>query len=108
MFTALIFGLAADFILKAGNYTSKKNTTLAYAVYSTWFIGNYIPLYLTRESYFADLVSGYGQEYVDTLRAYTPGWMFLVLLAACFIGGLIGATLGKAVLKKHFVRAGIV
>ena len=99
---------AADFILKAGNYTSKKNTTLAYAVYSIWFIGNYIPLYLTRESYFADLVSGYGQEYVDTLRAYTPGWMFLVLLAACFIGGLIGAALGKAVLKKHFVRAGIV
>lgn len=108
MFTALIFGLAADFILKAGNYTNKKNTTLAYAVYSIWFIGNYIPLYLTRESYFADLVSGYGQEYVDTLRAYTPGWMFLVLLAACFIGGLIGAVLGKAVLKKHFVRAGIV
>lgn len=108
MFTALIFGLAADFILKAGNYTSKKNTTLAYAVYSVWFIGNYIPLYLTRESYFADLVSGYGQEYVDTLRAYTPGWMFLVLLASCFIGGLIGAALGKAVLKKHFVRAGIV
>lgn len=108
MFTALIFGLAADFILKAGNYTSKKNTTLAYAVYSIWFIGNYIPLYLTRESYFADLVSGYGQEYVDTLRAYTPGWMFLVLLVACFIGGLIGAALGKAVLKKHFVRAGIV
>ena len=108
MFTALIFGLAADFILKAGNYTNKKNTTLAYAVYSIWFIGNYIPLYLTRESYFADLVSGYGQEYVDTLRAYTPGWMFLVLLAACFIGGLIGAALGKAVLKKHFVRAGIV
>lgn len=108
MITALVFGLAADFIMKAGNYSSKKCTTLAYAVYSMWFIGNYVPLYLTRATYLDSLVSGYGQEYVDTLAAYTPGWMFLVLLIACFIGGLIGAALGKAVLKKHFVRAGIV
>ena len=45
MFTALIFGLAADFILKAGNYTSKKNTTFSLrCLLAFGLFGNYIPL----------------------------------------------------------------
>ena len=47
-------------------------------------------------------------EIISILSARGHTTMRVVLLAACFIGGLIGAALGKAVLKKHFVRAGIV
>ena len=73
-----------------------------------WLIGNYIPIVVNRGSYFDMLVSGYGQEYANTLMAYIPDWSLLPLLAACFISGILGALLGKAVLKKHFMKAGIV
>ena len=64
--------------------------------------------FLTRTEFFDSLVSSYGQEYVDTLMSYTPGWMFPVLFVVTFLGGILGALLGKAVLKKHFEKAGIV
>lgn len=64
-------------------------------------------MFLMRDDFFASLVSSYGQEYVDTLISYTPGWMFPVLFIVTFIGGVLGALLGKAVLKKHFEKAGI-
>lgn len=39
--------------------------------------------------------------------SYTPGWTYPVLFVVTFIGGILGALLGKAVLKKHFEKAGI-
>ena len=61
-----------------------------------------------RESYFASLVDGYGQEYVDKMMGYTPTWVFFAMIAMCLIGGLIGGLLGARVLKKHFRKAGMV
>ena len=47
-------------------------------------------------------------EYAQTLMHYIPDWSLLPLLAACFVSGILGALLGRVLLKKHFVRAGIV
>ena len=106
--TGPIFGLLADFVLKSGEYRSAKKSVLGYGIFSMWLIGNYLPIVLTRDNYYEMLLSGYGQEYADTLMRYIPDWSLIVLLAACFVSGIIGALLGKALLKKHFVRAGIV
>lgn len=103
----VIFGIAADLIMKAGKYSSWKCTLLGNGVFSLWIMGFVSRMFLTRTEFFESLVSGYGQEYVDTLMSYTPGWMFPVLFIVTFIGGILGALLGKAVLKKHFEKAGI-
>ena len=42
-----------------------------------------------------------------TVVKLTPSWMYFVLLIATFICGIIGGFIGKALLKKHFERAGI-
>ena len=76
-------------------------------MHTLWIMGYVSRMFLTRTEFFASLVSSYGQEYVDTLMSYTPDWMFPVLFAVTFIGGIFGALLGKAVLKKHFEKAGI-
>ena len=94
----IIFGIA---------YQSWKCTFLANGVFSLWIMGYVSRMFLTRTEFFASLVSSYGQEYVDTLMSYTPNWMFPVLFVVPFIGGILGALLGKAVLKKHFEKAGI-
>lgn len=53
------------------------------------------------------LGSGFSQEYVDTMMGYMPDWSLLPLFAASFVSGVVGALIGKALMKKHFVRAGI-
>lgn len=106
--SGVIFGILADLILKSGNYQSSKKTVLAYTVFSIWLMGMMFPLYFARNSYFAAMVPTYGQEYVDALISYTPAWSFYALAALTALGGFFGALLGKAVLKKHFKKAGIV
>lgn len=105
---APVSGILADFIFKSGGYASAKKSILGYGVFSIWVIGNFIPIVVTRDNYFNMLVSGYGREYAETLMKYIPDWSLIPLLAACFISGLLGALLGRALLKKHFVGAGIV
>lgn len=107
MLTGPLFGMIADFILKSGGYESVRKSILGYGVFSMWVIGNYIPIVFTRDHYFAMLVAGYGQEYAQTLMGYIPDWSLLPLLFTSFLSGIAGAFLGKALLKKHFVRAGI-
>ena len=38
---------------------------------------------------------------------YMPDWSLLPLFAASFVSGVVGSLIGKALMKKHFVRAGI-
>ena len=104
----IVFGVAAALIMKSGKYKSWKFTLLGNGVFSLWIMGFVSRMFLTRTEFFDSLVSSYGQEYVDTLMSYTPGWMFPVLFVVTFLGGILGALLGKAVLKKHFEKAGIV
>ena len=103
---SMITGAICELIYRSGNYKSMKSAILTAGVFPLWSCGNYLPLFLQREQYFADRAS-YGQEYVDAVMRYTPNWMFFVLLIGTFICGIIGGFIGKAFLKKHFVRAGI-
>ena len=107
LIAGIIFGIASDLILRAGKYQSWKCTLLGNGVFSLWIMGFVSRMFLTRDDFFSSLVRSYGQEYVNTLMSYTPGWMFPVLFVVTFIGGILGALLGKAVLKKHFEKAGI-
>jgi len=103
----IVTGLICELILKSGNYASSKKSVLVSGVFSMSIFGNYLPMFIARDSYFETMRSGYGNEYVNALTNYMPEWSWLLLLAACFISGIAGGLLGKAVLKKHFKKAGI-
>ncbi len=102
-------GLLADLYLKAGNYNSVKKSQLGCGIFSLWIIGMALPLFFGyRDAYLESYRSGYGDAYVDALAGYTPSWMFWVMVITIFVGGLIGGILGSRILKKHFVKAGMV
>lgn len=84
-----------------------KSTVLSCGVFSIWVFGNFAPVFLNRESYMVMLTEGYGTEYAATLNTYMPMWIAPILLVACFVFGLVGGMIGKAICKKHFQRAGI-
>lgn len=101
-------GLIADLIMRIGNYKSIKASIIGYGVFSEWLMGAIIILFFGfRQDHFASMRSGYGDVYVDKLMALTPSWVFWVMILLAFAGGIIGALLGKAVLKKHFKKAGM-
>jgi energy-coupling factor transport system substrate-specific component len=105
--SSIIFGLLAERILKAGHYKSLKYDILAHGVFSMWLIGNFIPMFINRQQYYNALIPGYGEEYANALMSYIPTWSLFFLLVSCFVFGILGGFIGKKLLKKHFVKAGI-
>ena len=92
----IVLGFLADLIFKAGEYKSWKHTVRGYCVF-------------TRDTFFEAYRSKGGtDEYINAVMGLTANWMLPVVIVLGIIGGVIGAYLGKAILKKHFVKAGIV
>ena len=105
----ILAGVAADLIAKSGEYKSFKKTVLSYAVFCLWICANYFPVIVTAESYRQRLLDGgFSAEYAESLFSVINTKTIAVLLIICFVFGLIGAFIGKAVVKKHFEKAGIV
>lgn len=105
--TGLICGLIADLIWKSGRYASASRAVLSHGVFSCWIIGNFLPFLITADTYLPTVRAQYGDAYVDELMTYLQPEMYPVLLIACFVTGVIGGFIGRAILKKHFERAGI-
>ena len=105
---SLIVMIIAELIRKIGNYNSFKYNMLSYAVFSIWICSSMMQMLLVKEKYLEMSIEMMGKDYVDAMeKLITYPHMALVALGA-FLGGIIGAYIGKALLKKHFEKAGIV
>ena len=102
----IVFGLLADLVYKSGGYQSAKKGILSCGLTFMVVFGCELPLFLDMAGYFSTR-QDFGQEYVDALTRLMPTWMCPVLLVATFVCGLLGGRIGKALLKKHFIKAGI-
>ena len=104
---AFVVILIAELIRRAGNYNSFKYNMLSFSIFNTWICGSLMQMLWAREKYI-ELSMMMGKEYVDILiKLITYQHMVLVYLGA-IIGGLIGANIGRILLKKHFIKAGII
>jgi len=104
---AFVVMLIAEMIRRIGNYNSFKYNLLAFAVFNTWICGSLMQMLWARQKYI-EVSMMMGKEYVDALiKLITYPHMALVYTGA-IVGGVIGAFIGKALLKKHFMKAGIV
>ena len=105
--TGAVFGVLGDLLMKSGKYRSAKKTILGYGVFSLWMVCTYIPMYFMVEQSRADFAAGFGEEYADKVMSVMPTWSLILVVAGIFVFAILGGLLGKAVLKKHFVKAGI-
>lgn len=105
----IISGVVADLIAKSGNYKSFKKIIPSFGVFNLWICANYFPILVTADSYRQDLVDGgYSADYVNNLFAAINVKTIAILVVLAFAFGCLGAVIGKAVVKKHFEKAGIV
>lgn len=103
-------GLLADLLLKAGGWKSWKYMLGAYVVLSLWPVGTLLPIVMMGSAYFEGFRAAMGDTYVDesiAILQMISGWLIPVCVLLTAVAAVMGAYLGKAVLKKHFVRAGI-
>lgn len=105
----LVFGILADLIMKAGSYKKFVSNLIAYCVFTLWTIGSMLPMWILRDTFFESYKKKGGTEaYIEAVRKLTPLSMLPVIILLGIVGAVIGAYLGKLVLKKHFEKAGIV
>lgn len=101
-------GVIADFVAKSGDYKDFKKIAISYGIFCLWICANYFPVIVTAKSYRQDLLDGgYSAEYCDYLFKAINSKTIAVLLILCLVFGFLGAFLGKAVVRKHFEKAGI-
>lgn len=103
-----IFGIIADLVLKSGNYKSFKKNVIGYWLFSCGMIGCQAPMWVMADTYMAGVRQSMGNKYANDLARYMPSWMGLAAIVIIFIGALLGALLGRKMLRKHFERAGII
>ncbi len=101
-------GALADLVAFLGRYRSRRAYLWSYSVFGLSSFTPFIPLLVNREEYFN--AAGWktmGEDYMRAadalLSAPVVAGMAFVFVAAGFAGGLFGS----AMLRKHFVRAGL-
>lgn len=102
-----VCGLIADIVLRMGDYSSIKHSIVSYGFFILGVFGNMLPFYILRDYFVESIRSSMGTDYVNVILPFLTNEMLIVLIIATFIVGLIGAYIGKIVLKKHFEKAGI-
>ena len=103
----LIVAVLAELVRKVFGYKTIKGSIAGYAVMSLWTCGDFWPIFLLKDQYYAMTEKITGAEYATQLVSL-PIWIMPLLYVTAFAGGLLGGLLGAKVLKKHFAKAGLV
>lgn len=105
----IVMGIVADCVAKVGKYKSKKWIILSYVLLSYGLFGPVIPMWFMKDAYVAKLVArGKDAVYIAELFANINMVTFVLAVVATLICALVGGWFGMKMIKKHFVKAGIV
>ena len=105
----IVMGIVADCVAKVGKYKSKKWIILSYVLFSYGLFGPVIPMWFMKDAYVANSVArGKDAVYIAELFANINMVTFVLAVVATLICALVGGWFGMKMIKKHFVKAGIV
>ncbi|KAA8831957.1 MptD family putative ECF transporter S component [Bifidobacterium tissieri] len=106
---SIIFPVIADLIARAGSYRSRTGLLASYVVFSYGLTGPILPLWFMKDAYVASLQArGKDAAYIDGVFSHINMGTFAIAMIAIVVCALIGGWFGQRVLRKHFVKAGIV
>lgn len=105
----ILCGVAADLIGLAGRYRSKFGLLLSYVVFSYGLTGPVLPLWFMKDAYVANLEArGKDAAYINSVFSSINTGTFFICIGAILVCALLGGWFGQRMMKKHFVKAGIV
>ena len=101
----IVMGILAEL----GSYKSKKGILASYVIFCYGLFGPVFPMWFMKDAYIANLEArGKDAAYISDLFANMNQTTFVIAVAATLICALISGCFGQKMLKKHFVKAGIV
>ncbi|TSI14509.1 MptD family putative ECF transporter S component [Brevibacterium aurantiacum] len=104
----IVLAALAEVVLWVGGYRSRWAAIWSYTIFALSFFTPFLPLVFDRENYLqSPSFSRMGEEYVAGADALATLPVLGVLALAIGVAGFLGALLGSAMLRKHFVRAGL-
>lgn len=103
---ALVVMLIAECIRRGGNYRSIKYNAIAFGIFNMWICGSLMQMLLVKEKYM-EMCAMMGSDYVQALEKLITYPHMAIVYVGAFMGGIVGAWIGRAMLKKHFIKAGI-
>lgn len=105
----IVMGIVADFVARVSSYKSKNSLLLSYVLFSYGLFGPIIPMWFMKDAYVANLEArGKDAAYIADLFANINMTTFVIAVAATLVCALVGGWFGQKMVKKHFVKAGIV
>jgi energy-coupling factor transport system substrate-specific component len=106
----IVGGILADIVTSAGRYKNVKLTTAGFAVFCLCVhLGSFLVVVMARDWYYEYCVSnGMTAEWMNTFLGFMSWPVMLGTGALAMLCAVAGMQIGKALLKKHFVKAGIV
>ena len=105
----VVFWVLADFVASKGNYKSKKLIMVSYILFSYGLTGPILPLWFMKDAYMANLEArGKSAEYIANVFNYITTGSFFICIISILVCAIIGGIFGMKMVKKHFVKAGIV
>ncbi len=103
----VVCGLVADLIMRTGKYKSWIRMLFGHVVFSFWPMITSLQMWVMQEAYFESFRETQGDAFVNETLAYLSSEVFIGVLFGIVVCAVLGALLGKAILNKHFKRAGI-
>lgn len=105
----IICAIVADLVIGKNRLNFKK-ILLGYLIYScNLSIGGQFRLFVFTDDYLEwASKGGLNETYVESMRKIATFGNWAICIIATLVAALIGAYIGKALLKKHLERAGIV
>lgn len=71
------------------------------------FIGDFLPLWFTKESYLEYAAQMMDAGYMATMEGLLTWPVFGIIVLSILVGSILGALLGMKLMRKHFVKAGL-
>ena len=103
-------GLIAEIINNFGKQNSTIVSMAAYAAFGIFFHFGSFGILFFFSNYWSKYASkiGVNEKYIDSVSEAITLPVFCLSCAAVVIGAILGVLLGRYILKKHFIKAGLV
>lgn len=104
----IVVGVLAEVILWSGRYRSTWAAIVSYAVFALCYFSPFLPMFIDPDRYLDHGAwAQMGDTYLTAAKALLTGPVLSVLALGILVAGFLGGLLGSAILRKHFVRAGL-
>ena len=105
----VIYQIITDRFSDGDESNNPKGEIISSGIICIGLIGSPLPMWLFQETYMQSIIEmGMNPGYVNKMQTLISIPTLIGVIVTAFMGGAIGAYIGKSIFKKRFEKAGII